>query len=142
MDSQISKNNKHINEKRASILWSDICFRVNRFFARIIRLCGAAALSFFVYWLLCNAKETLIKPLAQTSLLEILGGLVVGGFGIWLIPIVLLVAFGEAQTREEYDLAQQQQKRKVWNLERRQQRTQFFENLGGRLGRLVKKCKR
>ena len=78
-------------------------YAVGRFVIRTLRIAGGLAVGLLALWTISYALETLGQPFASLSPLGVIGGLFAGLVGLLLVVAAFSTAFGEGESREEYE---------------------------------------
>jgi hypothetical protein len=137
-------------EHRARNVRAGASFVLGRIFIRTLRIATGAGFSLVAFWAFNKAIDSLGKPFASLSPLELLGGIAIGVFGGWLIWFAAFVAFGKGKSRIEADAESAIQRRQYVEAYLREkdrdsrQRTQAYESartVGRYVGRLVRRAK-
>lgn len=99
---------EHMAERTLSRFEADALYYGSRLLIRLLRIaCGAALAVVSLFWPLDHATTVLDRPMVSISILDLGSGLVAGAFGIWLLWVACIWAFGRGVTRLEWDASRE-----------------------------------
>ena len=125
-----------MEKSQSPIWWADFSFGVDRIFIRTFRILAGVVLGFGATLLISLAGESLGKPFASLSPLELIGGICAGIVGFLAICVAFVIAFGKGQSRAEATtVAEEQRRRTAENRIRQSDRDYELGRFAGRLFR-------